>query len=66
MAGADLDQLGHFDLAARLGVREKAVEKQVARGMRLLTAAVLAGNDTVAAADLHDDPGLSESEFEHG
>jgi RNA polymerase sigma factor (sigma-70 family) len=36
-----VEQLSQKDVAARLGVREKAIEKQVARGMRLLTRAVL-------------------------
>jgi len=58
-----VEQLSQKEVAAQLGVQEKAVEKQVARGMRLLTAAVLAGH---VAAGLHDEPGLPDSEFEHG
>jgi RNA polymerase sigma factor (sigma-70 family) len=60
-----VEQLSQKEVAGQLGVQEKAVEKQVARGMRLLTAAVLAANDT-AASGLHEEPGLSKSEFEHG
>jgi RNA polymerase sigma-70 factor (ECF subfamily) len=60
-----VEQLSQKEVAARLGVQEKAVEKQVARGMRLLTAAVLAGNDN-AAADLYEGPELSEGGIEHG
>jgi len=36
-----VEQLSQKDVAARLGVREKAIEKQVARGMRLLAKALL-------------------------
>jgi len=60
-----VEQLSQKEVAARLGVREKAVEKQVARGMRLLTAAVLAGNET-AAADLHEGTEFSAGGIEHG
>jgi RNA polymerase sigma factor (sigma-70 family) len=58
-----VEQLSQKEVAAKLGVREKAVEKQVARGMRLLTAAVLAGIDV---AGLNDEPDQSTSELEHG
>ena len=40
-----VEQLSQKDVAARLGVHEKAVEKQVARGMRLLGNALLTGAD---------------------
>jgi RNA polymerase sigma factor (sigma-70 family) len=58
-----VEQLSQKEVAARLGVHEKAVEKQVARGMRLLTAAVLAGIDVTG---LHDELDQSTNEFEHG
>lgn len=58
-----VEQLSQKEVAARLGVREKAVEKQVARGMRLLTAASLGGDDM---ADLKDDLDPSQSASNHG
>jgi RNA polymerase sigma factor (sigma-70 family) len=58
-----VEQRSQKEVAAQLGVHEKAVEKQVARGMRLLTAAVLAGTDATGSGQ---EPGLFESEFEHG
>ena len=58
-----VEQLSQREVAAQLGVQEKAVEKQVARGMRLLTAAVLASN---AVTDPNDQRDRSKSEFEHG
>jgi RNA polymerase sigma factor (sigma-70 family) len=58
-----VEQLSQREVAARLGVHEKAVEKQVARGMRLLTAAVLAGN---AATGLNDQLDALKNEFERG
>jgi RNA polymerase sigma factor (sigma-70 family) len=58
-----VEQLSQKEVAAQLGVHEKAVEKQVARGMRLLTAAVLAGNEIAA---LNEQLDASKSEFEHG
>ena len=58
-----VEQLSQKEVAARLGVKEKAVEKQVARGMRLLTAAILAGIDEVR---LRGELDQRPSEFEHG
>jgi RNA polymerase sigma factor (sigma-70 family) len=58
-----VEQLSQKEVAARLGVQEKAIEKQVARGMRLLTAAVLAG---VGATSPRTEPDQSTGEFEHG
>ncbi len=57
-----VEQLPQKEVAARLGIQEKAVEKQVSRGMRLLARALLegAGDESDAAAD------LSESESDHG
>ena len=58
-----VEQLSQKEVAAKLGVQEKAVEKQVSRGMRLLTAALLVGTEI---------PGLkaewepSEDEIGHG
>jgi RNA polymerase sigma-70 factor (ECF subfamily) len=58
-----VEQLSQRDVATRLGVREKAIEKQVARGMRLLTRAVLEQGLLDPAAESFD-PAKSESE--HG
>lgn len=58
-----VEQLSQKEVAAQLGVQEKAVEKQVARGMRLLTAAVLAGIDVTGLRDERDQ---STTESEHG
>ena len=57
-----VEQLSQKEVAARLGVHEKAVEKQVARGMRLLTAALLDGRE----GDERNRQEVSESESEHG
>ena len=58
-----VEQMSQKEVAAKLGVQEKAVEKQVARGMRLLTAALLA-----ATTDGTTDPQARQSaeEREHG
>jgi RNA polymerase sigma factor (sigma-70 family) len=58
-----VEQLSQKEVAAKLGVQEKAVEKQVSRGMRLLTAALLVGADPPR---LHRESGDSESEMGHG
>lgn len=58
-----VEQLPQKEVAARLGIQEKAVEKQVSRGMRLLARALLEGSDTDA---LHGANDLSASESEHG
>jgi RNA polymerase sigma-70 factor (ECF subfamily) len=58
-----VEQLPQKEVAARLGIREKAVEKQVSRGMRLLARALLEGVET---GDLRGADDLSESESEHG
>jgi RNA polymerase sigma factor (sigma-70 family) len=42
-----VEQLSQKEVAAKLGVREKAIEKQVSRGMRLLTSRLLADVDTI-------------------
>jgi RNA polymerase sigma-70 factor (ECF subfamily) len=58
-----VEQMSQKEVAAKLGVQEKAVEKQVARGMRLLTAALLAaspeGTEEVESA-------IAAGEREHG
>jgi len=46
-----VEQLSQKEVAAKLGVREKAIEKQVSRGMRLLTSALLGGVDAAAVED---------------
>jgi DNA-directed RNA polymerase specialized sigma24 family protein len=46
-----VEQLSQKEIAGKLGVQEKAVEKQVSRGMRLLTSALLAGADGVSPSD---------------
>jgi len=58
-----VEQLSQKEVAERLGVQEKAVEKQVARGMRLLTVMLSSGTDP---AGLKGEFGRSESELEHG
>lgn len=58
-----VEQLPQKEVAARLGIREKAVEKQVSRGMRLLARALLEGREV---RDLHSANDLSENESEHG
>ncbi|MGH8209537.1 MAG: RNA polymerase sigma factor [Steroidobacteraceae bacterium] len=58
-----VEQLSQKEVAVRLGVHEKAVEKQVARGMRLLASVVLSGGED---GNLHHDFGVSDSESEHG
>src|SRR5690606_13779978 len=40
-----VEQLPQREVALRLGIHEKAVEKQVSRGMRLLAKALLEGVD---------------------
>jgi RNA polymerase sigma factor (sigma-70 family) len=57
-----VEQLSQREVAERLGVGEKAVEKQVARGMRLLAQSVLAAERTTARGEAEiDDP-----EADHG
>lgn len=47
-----VQQLSQKEVAQRLGIQEKAVEKQVARGMRLLAMALAdASGEALAAAD---------------
>ena len=58
-----VEQLSQRAVAERLGIQEKAVEKQVSRGMRLLAQALLEGS---SADELQDEAGESESETEHG
>jgi RNA polymerase sigma factor (sigma-70 family) len=58
-----VEQRSQKEVAMQLGIHEKAVEKQVARGMRLLTAAVLAGTNATGSGQ---EPELVESKFEHG
>lgn len=58
-----VEQLPQKAVAVRLGIQEKAVEKQVSRGMRLLAKALLDG------LDAQSDPsgnGISTSESDHG
>lgn len=58
-----VEQLPQKDVAARMGVHEKAIEKQVARGMRLLANELLNGQFD---ADLPTDAQPAESESGHG
>jgi len=58
-----VEHLSQKEAAAKLGVQEKAIEKQVSRGMRLLTTALLARTD---ATGLNEASGRSEGESEHG
>lgn len=58
-----VEQMSQRDVAARLGVREKAVEKQVARGMRLLARALMESDPPDPAVQSFD---AVESEFDHG
>lgn len=58
-----VEQLSQKDVAARLGVREKAIEKQVARGMRLLTRALLQPGALDPATESFD---ADDSESGHG
>ena len=58
-----VEQMSQKEVAARLGVQEKAIEKQVARGMRLLTAALLAG---AAAGESDREATKSARGREHG
>lgn len=59
-----VQQLSQKEVASRLGVREKAVEKQISRGMRLLAKALLGGGFDDAAVPGKD--GQSQQESEHG
>ncbi|MDB5782047.1 sigma-70 family RNA polymerase sigma factor [Caballeronia mineralivorans] len=58
-----VEQLSQKEVAAKLGVQEKAVEKQVSRGMRLLTAALVLATDTPG---LNEEREPSEGEIGHG
>lgn len=58
-----VEQLSQKDVAARLGVREKAIEKQVARGMRLLTRALLQPGALDPPSESFD---AADSESDHG
>jgi RNA polymerase sigma factor (sigma-70 family) len=58
-----VEQLSQKEVAAKLGVQEKAVEKQVSRGMRLLTAALVLAGDTPG---LNAEQEPSEGEIGHG
>jgi RNA polymerase sigma-70 factor (ECF subfamily) len=59
-----VEQLPQREVAAKLGIGEKAVEKQVSRGMRLLAAA-LHEDDAVGTHPAGIDD-LNASESEHG
>ncbi len=62
-----VEQLSQKEVAARLGVQEKAVEKQVSRGMRLLTSALLTGTGIVNGnPGANEESGLSGNENVHG
>jgi len=58
-----VEQLSQKEVAAKLGVHEKAVEKQISRGMRLLTAALITGTDTKSSQRKFEQ---SEDEIEYG
>lgn len=58
-----VEQLPQKEVAVRLGIQEKAVEKQVSRGMRLLARALLEGIDSGVLDSANDLPGR---ESEHG
>jgi RNA polymerase sigma factor (sigma-70 family) len=58
-----VEQLSQREVAARLGIREKAVEKQVSRGMRLLAKALLEG---AGAGNAQRGAGHSSEESDHG
>jgi RNA polymerase sigma factor (sigma-70 family) len=58
-----VEQLSQKEVAAKLGVQEKAVEKQVSRGMRLLTAALVLATDTPG---LNAEQEPAEGEIGHG
>ena len=49
-----IDFLSHREIADRLGIAISTVEKQHARALRLLRAALTAGSDRPAAAPTHD------------
>jgi RNA polymerase sigma factor (sigma-70 family) len=57
-----VEQLSQREVAQRLGVGEKAVEKQVARGMRLLARTVLAGESASARSEAE----IDDQESGHG
>lgn len=58
-----VQQLPQKEVASRLGIGEKAVEKQVSRGMRLLAQAILGGS-----TEMETDAGAAQrrQESEHG
>lgn len=58
-----VEQLSQKEVAAKLGVHEKAIEKQISRGMRLLTAALSA---TMDGGSAKHGVGQSEEELEYG
>lgn len=58
-----VEQLSQKEVAAKLGVHEKAIEKQISRGMRLLTAALSGATET--GRSKHEF-GQSEEELEYG
>jgi RNA polymerase sigma-70 factor (ECF subfamily) len=58
-----VDRLPQKQVAARLGVTEKTVEKQLMKGMKLLTEALLSGGSSETS---EDQASKSESEHEHG
>jgi RNA polymerase sigma factor (sigma-70 family) len=57
-----VEQLSQREVAAKLGVQEKAVEKQVARGMRLLTTALLMETENCDASESES----AQGEIGHG
>lgn len=58
-----VQQLSQKEVAGRLGIGEKAVEKQVSRGMRLLAQAILGGN---ADVETNEEALAPRQESEHG
>ena len=60
-----VEQLPQREVAARLGIQEKAVEKQVSRGMRLLARALL-GNASANGGEDGTKVRKSGAEYEHG
>lgn len=62
-----VDRLPQKQVAARLGVAEKTVEKQLMKGMRLLTEALLGGSFSVTSEDeARKDDGRHRSRQAHG
>lgn len=55
-----VEELSQKDVALRLGISEKTVEKHIAKGMRLLADALFGGEATACAADITPDTALRQ------